>query len=273
MNDSQSGLDSMQELAALRDEAPALLGEEQQALLLSRIESSAAALGAAAALGSSLASSHRAPATAKGPIAVVDHLSAQLAAHPVATLVTTLALGGALGIATYVSVTPRYPQVTPVAVASQRVFVPHVPPVAPTAQQVSLQSIEALPPVAPPLQTSRERPSVGAHEVFAPSQMVQEAPAVGSAQSPGLAEQLALLETARNAIRQKDVAGALHALESHAAQFPKSALAEERQALTIKTLVVANRTTEAKLHLVQFETEFPNSLLLPALKRTTGDSP
>ena len=74
---THSGLDSAQILAALRDETPAPLSTEQQALLLSRIESSAAALGAAAVAGSSIAGSHVTPAAAESTTSVVDQLSAQ----------------------------------------------------------------------------------------------------------------------------------------------------------------------------------------------------
>ena len=272
MNTTHSGLDSSQVLAALRDEAPAQLSSEQQALLLARIESSVAALGAAAAAGSLIASSQVAPAVAESSIAVVDHLSAQLAAHPVVTLVTTLALGGALGVATYASVTPRHQQATHAVVAAQQAVIPSALPAAPLATQATPISIQELPPVVPPSQTLRERSPFSAHGAGAPSQPVQAAPAIASVQSPGLAEQLALLETARNAVAQKNAAAALRALESHAAQFPSGALAEEREALTIRALVLANRVTEAKRHLAQFETQFPNSLLLSALKRTLGNS-
>jgi len=271
MNTTHSGLDSAQVLDALREETPAPLSTKQQALLLARIESSAAALGAAAAAGNAIAGSHVTPAAAEDSISVVDHLSAQLAAHPVVTLVTTLALGGTLGVATYASVTPRHQQATHAVVAAQQTVTPNVLPAASLATQVTPISIQELPPVVPPPQTLRERLSVSAHGV-APTQPVQVAPAIASAQSPGLAEQLALLETARNAIAQKNAAAALRALESHAAQFPNSALAEEREALKIRALVLANRVTEASHHLSQFETQFPNSLLLPALKRTVGNS-
>ena len=272
MNTTYSGLDSSQVLAALRDEAPAQLSSEQHALLLSRIERSAAALGAAAAAGSSITGSNVAPAAAESPISIVDHLSAQLTAHPVVTLVTTLALGGALGVATYASVTSRHQQATHRAVASQQAVIPNLLPSASLTTPVTPLSIQELPPVVLSAQTLRERPLVSAHGAGAPSQPVQAAPVIASAQSPGLAEQLALLETARNAIAQKNAAAALRALESHAAQFPSSALAEEREALTIRALVQANRVTEAKRHLAQFETQFPNSLLLSALKRTLGNS-
>jgi hypothetical protein len=259
-------------LAALRDETPAPLSTEQQALLLSRIESSAAALGAAAVAGSSIAGSHVTPAAAESTTSVVDQLSAQLAAHPIATLVTTLTLGAALGVATYASVPPRHQQATHAVVVAQQAVIPNVLPAPSLTVPATPISIQELPPVVPPSQPLRERPLVSAHGAGALSQPLQAAPAIASAQSPGLAEQLALLETARNAIAQKNAAAALRALESHAGQFPSSALAEEREALTIRALVQANRVTEAKRHLAQFETQFPNSLLLPALKRTVGNS-
>jgi len=271
MNTTHSGLDSAQVLAALRDETPAPLSTERQALLLSRIESSTAALGAVATATNSIASSHVAPAAAESSISVVDQLSARLAAHPVVTLVTTLALGGALGVATYASVSPRHQQAHSV-VDTQQAVIPNVRPAAALATQVPPVSIRDLPRVVPPSQMLRERPLVSANGAGAPAQPVQAAPAIASAQSPGLAEQLALLETARNAIAQKNAAAALRALESHAAQFPSSALAEEREALTIRALVLANRSGEARGHLAQFETSFPNSLLLSALKRTVGNS-
>jgi len=89
----------------------------------------------------------------------------------------------------------------------------------------------------------------------------------------GLAEQLALLETARGAFSQGDAVRALQALQTHAQQFPQSSLSEEREALLIKSLLLAGRRSEGEARLVQFEENFPSSLLMPNLRQSMGKIP
>lgn len=120
MTKGQFGLDPAQVLNALRSEVPSELDSQQQARLLSRIEASVVGVGAVASTSNVSGSGNAPNSGLDAPISMTDHLSAQLAAHPIATLVSMLALGGALGAGTYASVTLRHHQaINAKAVAGQ----------------------------------------------------------------------------------------------------------------------------------------------------------
>ena len=275
MTKGHSGLDPAQVLEALRDEAPSQLSTQQEARLLSRVEASVVGLGAVATASSVSVSGSAPNSGLDAPISMTDHLSAQLAAHPISTLVTMLALGGALGAGTYASVTPRHHQAINAVTVADRAGTPSPAVAAPVADQNSIIAIGDLPriAIAPQAATDKSLPNQRANATAGKQLAETAVPPIVPVEAPGLAEQLALLETARNAIRQRDAAGAMRALDSHRAQFPSSALAEEREALTIRALAIANRTSEAKSRLARFETAFPGSLLLPSLMKTLENYP
>ena len=82
-----------------------------------------------------------------------------------------------------------------------------------------------------------------------------------------------MLEQARAALGRGESNAALQILGEHARDYPTSTLAEEREALTVRALTRAGRVVEAKAKLAQFETRFPGSLMLSALKRAVGEKP
>jgi hypothetical protein len=268
MIDEHSGLDPAQVLEALRDEVPSQLSSQQQSRLLFRIETSVAGLSAVASVGSVSVSGTTLNSGFDAPISMSDRLSAQLAAHPISTLVTMLALGGALGAGTHASVTSRHHQsINAPGVSSQ---VATQAPAAIASSQEPVTAISDLPQVAaaqraPDGVSANQRANAAAGK--AQAAMPPEVPA----EAPSLAEQLALLETARSAVARKDAAAAMRALDAHRVQFPTSELAEEREALTIRALAMANRASDAKSRLARFETEFPGSLMLPSLKQKVGN--
>lgn len=88
-----------------------------------------------------------------------------------------------------------------------------------------------------------------------------------------MVEQLAMLEQARTALGNGDGNAALRILAEHARVYPTSTLAEEREAMTVRALARAGRVEEAKAKLTQFESRFPGSLMLSALKRAVGEKP
>ena len=274
MTKAQPGLEPAQVLDALRNDAPCQLSAQQQERLLSRIEASVVAVGAAALVGNAVSNGGTIHAGLETPISLTDRLSAQLATHPVSTLVSMVALGGALGAGTYASVTPRHHQAITAPVSAGHVVAQAPAAAAPGADKNTIISIGDLPRIAATPTATDKSPANQRANAAAGKQWSESAasPAV-SAQAPGLAEQLALLETARTAIRQRDAAAAMRALDSHAKQFTQSALSEEREALTIRALAMANRVSEAKGRLAQFEAAFPGSLLLPSLKQSLGNYP
>ncbi|PTL76577.1 hypothetical protein [Vitiosangium sp. GDMCC 1.1324] len=72
-------------------------------------------------------------------------------------------------------------------------------------------------------------------------------------------EELTLLETAYQALRGGDAAGALEEAERHAARFPEGALAQEREVLAIDALVRMGRRTEAGARAETFRARYPTS--------------
>lgn len=96
-------------------------------------------------------------------------------------------------------------------------------------------------------------PSMEAHAVepseeLAPSEATT-APAVVVPIDPPtsgtLAEELALMDRARQAIARNDAAEALRALDDHATRFPQGTLIRERDVLRVTALCVAGREDEA----------------------------
>lgn len=80
-----------------------------------------------------------------------------------------------------------------------------------------------------------------------------------------LAEQRALLDTARAAFMHGDAEATLRTLAEHSRRFPKSMLEEERAALEIKALAAAGRREQASVKAARFKAQFPQSVLLPSV--------
>ena len=79
------------------------------------------------------------------------------------------------------------------------------------------------------------------------------------------AVELALLQRAHTDYTHRDLTGALALLAKHARRFPRGRLAEEREALRVRSLLAAGRTAEAHRVAAAFATEFPRSALLQRL--------
>jgi len=80
-------------------------------------------------------------------------------------------------------------------------------------------------------------------------------------------EELRLLRRARAAVGRADYAAALFPIGEHARRFPDGKLAEEREALRVKSLAGLGRTEQARRAAARFEARFPNSVLSPAVSR------
>jgi outer membrane protein assembly factor BamD (BamD/ComL family) len=77
-----------------------------------------------------------------------------------------------------------------------------------------------------------------------------------------------LLDGARGALQREDPAAALEAAEQHARAYPTGILAQEREAMAIRALVMLGRTPEAQARTDLFRSRFPDSLLQPTLDST-----
>jgi hypothetical protein len=88
-----------------------------------------------------------------------------------------------------------------------------------------------------------------------------------------LAAERRLLDAARAALVAGDPKGGLNKLASHAKQFPRGALAEEREALSVDALVAAGRYDDAKRHGEAFHARFPGSLFAASVAAALRDIP
>lgn len=82
---------------------------------------------------------------------------------------------------------------------------------------------------------------------------------VAPAEAETMDEELSLLESAYEALRKGDAAGALAEAERHAARFPSGALAQEREVLAIDALVRLGRRAEAEARAAGFRARYPTS--------------
>lgn len=117
------------------------------------------------------------------------------------------------------------------------------------------------PPAVAPVSAKAAPPS----EPTAGPERVMSAPR--SARVVVSADELRLLRQARAAVARQDFSGALPPLAEHARRFKDGRMTEEREALRVKALAGLGRTDEARRAAGQFESHFPRSVLLPAVKR------
>jgi len=75
-----------------------------------------------------------------------------------------------------------------------------------------------------------------------------------------------LLDEARKALARGEPGESLAAIDQHARRFPHGILAEEREALAVRTLVALGNTDAARARAESFHQRFPNSLFTPAVE-------
>ena len=201
---------------------------------------------------------------ARGKVLVIqpDHVKARAVARARASL------SGAVS-APLTSKQPLWPRVQPalaagvvltVAVAAAAAFQAHRAVVAP-------DSAEAPPAVAV---SPEPRPAVASNSVSAPVPAPAEPwkvkpgvrPAVGPSQ---YALELRLLRQARAAIERGAFVAALVAINEHARRMPSGRLAEEREALRVRSLSGLRRSEDARRAADAFRERFPRSVLLPRI--------
>jgi hypothetical protein len=79
------------------------------------------------------------------------------------------------------------------------------------------------------------------------------------------AAELRLLQRAQAAYAGRDFPGALALVGEHDRQFPNGRLAEEREALRVRSLAASGHPEEARRTAAAFAKRFPRSVLLPRL--------
>jgi len=136
---------------------------------------------------------------------------------------------------------PHRPEPTPPSTAGA------VPPV-----RVSAPDLPALPAVVPDV-TPIGKPERPAHAATA-----QES----------YAAELRLLHRAQAAYTRRDFSDALVLLAEHGRGFPNGRLAEQREALRVRSLAGSGRAEEARHAVAAFARRFPRSVLLQRLQET-----
>jgi len=117
--------------------------------------------------------------------------------------------------------------------------------------------------------------SVGtpAREPLAPDAQIAAArpprPARPGAKADPFSAELDLLQRAHAAYTRRDFSDALALVAEHARRFPRGHLAEQREALRVRSLVGSGRADEARRAAAAFAIQFPRSVLLP---RAAGGS-
>jgi hypothetical protein len=77
-----------------------------------------------------------------------------------------------------------------------------------------------------------------------------------------------MIQLARVRLAQKDGSAALQVIERHARAFPDGALAEEREALAVKALILAGYAEAARARGAQFRARYPRSIYLPVVEKS-----
>jgi hypothetical protein len=77
------------------------------------------------------------------------------------------------------------------------------------------------------------------------------------------AAELELLQRAHTAYTRRDFSVALALVAEHARRFPRGRLAEQREALRVRSLAGAGRADDARRAAAEFAAQFPRSVLLP----------
>ncbi|HYP91501.1 MAG TPA: hypothetical protein VEQ59_25210 [Polyangiaceae bacterium] len=103
--------------------------------------------------------------------------------------------------------------------------------------------------------------------------MATPPPSGAAALRTDLERELSLLERARTRLSEGYAAAALDLLNAHRSSYPRSALTQEREALTVKALSAAGRADEAREAGEAFSRRFPKSVLRPSVDRATEGSP
>lgn len=152
-----------------------------------------------------------------------------------------MAVGAAAATAALYHRTP--PRVEPTPPASERVAPPrHGSPLG-----LSAQPAVAPQPVATPPRPAR---SVAARESYA--------------------AELELLQRAQAAYASQDYPETLGLVGKHGRRFPNGRLAEEREALRVRSLGASGRADEESRAVAAFTRRFPRSVLLSRLQKTAG---
>jgi hypothetical protein len=157
---------------------------------------------------------------------------------------------GAAGLGLVVAT--RTPEQTPGPVVAPPAVVPSVPSEPAPAEPVKTATPEPEP-------SKRASPPAPAPPKKTPVVQKAPQPIAPPPTPPEADEELAGLDEAMKAARAGRPADALAAVDAHAARFPQSALAQEREVIGIEALVALGRPDDARARLARFRARWPTS--------------
>lgn len=137
-------------------------------------------------------------------------------------------------------------------------------------------SVERMVASPAPRPVPAPRPKIRVAAPKAPLDEAEVNPAVRTARlsrADAIRAELRLLRRARGAIIREDFSAALAPITEHARRFQDGRLAEEREALRVKTLAGLGRTVEAERAAAEFKMRFPRSVLSPAVSKMPASRP
>lgn len=203
---------------------------------------------AKAAMWSGIEKSVAGAAVAGGAAAGASAAAAKIATWKIGAIASAaLVVGAGAGAALHASFAP------PKEVVIERTVTVQAPPPPIVSAPTIVATPEDLPSARPIAKIASPTPSASA-----------------PAKDPSLARERNLLDMARTALSRGDTSSALSAVETHAKEFPRSQLAQEREVLAIQALVSAGRVPEARRRAAAFHTAFPKSPLGAIVDEATG---
>jgi hypothetical protein len=216
----------------------------------------ATAVGAASAVGR-LALLIKAPLMTVGVGAVLGAaLTAYVVKSPAARSTATAARKAVTaGVLATPRTAPGATAVVPVPTPTAEARAPEERPAAPAEHPVAIRTA--------PIHHDRVAATSGTPPL-AEDELADDAVRAGGA----LAAEQALLDPARAELARGDGGGALARLELHERRFPSGALAQEREAMTIRALVLTGDRDRARSRASTFRAHYPDSLLWPMIQAT-----
>jgi hypothetical protein len=120
----------------------------------------------------------------------------------------------------------------------------------------------------PPAMVSSPPPREATVVATAPSAapVAQATPSSNGSPASSLAAERTLLDIARSAFGRGEGGQALAALARHEKLYPNGQLAEEREALAVRSLVLTQRIDQARSRAARFRRRYPDSVMLPAVE-------
>jgi hypothetical protein len=169
-----------------------------------------------------------------------------------------------LGVVTGVVGTMLVLEVTPAPV--HQAPTAELAPVAPVERETAAPLL-----VAAPVAITDAAPSSAARAATASTPTSIARPS--SSLDRSLDAERLLLDDARSALGRGDGAGALRATALHAQRFPLGFLTEEREAIAIQALLLVSRYDDARQREAAFESKYPHSMLLQAVRASVESIP